>query len=30
MLLKIYEQASGQAINYDKSCVAFSENLNRG
>lgn len=26
-LLKIYEKASGQAINYEKSCVAFIRNL---
>lgn len=27
-LLKIYENAFGQAVNYQKSCVAFSDNLN--
>lgn len=27
-LLKDYENASGQAVNYQKSYVAFSENLN--
>ncbi|KAB2605937.1 S ribonuclease [Pyrus ussuriensis x Pyrus communis] len=27
-LLKVYEDASGQAVNYQKSCVAFSDNLN--
>lgn len=27
-LSKIYENASGQAVNYPKSCVAFSHNIN--
>lgn len=27
-LLQIYEEASGQAVNYSKSCVAFSGNIN--
>lgn len=28
LLLKNYEEASRQAMNFTKSCVAFSENLN--
>lgn len=27
-LLRLYEMASGQAVNFEKSCVSFSPNLN--
>lgn len=28
LLLKSYEEASGQAVNFSKSCVSFSGNVN--